>query len=320
MTYSPVTPPATIGFIGLGNMGFPMARRLAAAGYQLLVADLNAEAVKRFYEEAGPAAVGLVPTKLAETGAAAVGLVPTKLADIGERSRIVITMLPDGKAVRKVLMEPGGVVSGLRPGTILIDMSSCSPVDTRVLAQELKDKGIDLVDAPVSGGVIKAVSGGLAIMAGGDGDAIAACRPVLEQMGRVFNTGASGSGHAMKAINNFLSATTLAITSEAVIAGKKFGLDPNVVVDIINASTGRSNSSEHKFPTFILPEKYNSGFFLGLMAKDLRFAKALHEAVDAPHTFVDAISALYDEAERQLGFQADNCEIHRYLETYRRTS
>jgi 3-hydroxyisobutyrate dehydrogenase len=193
-------------------------------------------------------------------------------------------------------------------------MSSCSPVDTRVLAQELKAKGFDLIDAPVSGGVVKAVSGGLAIMAGGAADAIAACKPLLEQMGKVFNTGASGSGHAMKAINNFLSATTLAITSEAVIAGTKFGLDPKVIVDIINASTGRSNSSEHKFPTFILPEKYTSGFYLGLMAKDLRFAKALNEAVDAPNTFVNAISALYDAAEKELGFQADNCEIHRYLQ------
>ncbi|HEY0963790.1 MAG TPA: NAD(P)-dependent oxidoreductase [Pseudomonadales bacterium] len=301
MSYSSVTPPATIGFIGLGNMGYPMAKRLAAAGYHLLVADLNAESVEKF---------------CAETG----GLAATKLADIGERSRIVITMLPDGKAVRHVLMGEDGVVSGLRKGSILVDMSSCSPVDTRVLAQELKDRGTDLIDAPVSGGVVKAVSGGLAIMAGGDSDAIEACRPALERMGKVFITGASGSGHAMKAINNFLSATTLAITSEAVIAGQRFGLDPKVVVDIINASTGRSNSSEHKFPTFILPGKYDSGFFLGLMAKDLRFAKALHEAVDAPHTFVDAISALYDDAEKQLGFQADNCEIHRYLDTYRRTS
>jgi 3-hydroxyisobutyrate dehydrogenase len=151
-------------------------------------------------------------------------------------------------------------------------------------------------------------------MAGGNADAIAACKPLLETLGKVFMTGASGSGHAMKAINNFLSATTLAITSEAVIAGTRFGLDPKTIVDIINASTGRSNSSEHKFPAFILPKLYTSGFSLGLMAKDLRFAKALHEAVDAPHTFVDAISALYDAAERQLGFQADNCEIHRYLE------
>ena len=294
MSYATVTPPATIGFIGLGNMGYPMAKRLAAAGYQLHVADLNAEAVKKF---------------CAETGATAAD--PRTL---GAASKVVITMLPDGKAVRKVLMDANGAVSGLASGTILIDMSSCSPVDTRVLAQELKAKGFDLVDAPVSGGVVKAVSGGLAIMAGGEADPIAACKPLLEQMGKVFNTGASGSGHAMKAINNFLSATTLAITSEAVIAGTKFGLDPKVIVDIINASTGRSNSSEHKFPTFILPEKYNSGFFLGLMAKDLRFAKALNEAVDAPNTFVNAISALYDAAEKELGFQADNCEIHRYLE------
>ena len=138
-------------------------------------------------------------------------------------------------------------------------------------------------------------------MAGGDADAIAACKPLLENLGKVFATGASGSGHAMKAINNFLSATTLAITSEAVIAGTKFGLDPKVIVDIINASTGRSNSSEHKFPTFILPEKYNSGFYLGLMAKDLRFAKALNEAVDAPDTFVTAISALVKRCGARLG-------------------
>jgi 3-hydroxyisobutyrate dehydrogenase len=294
MSYASVMPPAAIGFIGLGNMGYPMAKRLAAAGYKLYVADLNADAVKKF---------------CAETGATA-----ADLKTLGASSTVVITMLPDGKAVRKVLMDANGAVSGMKAGTILVDMSSCSPVDTRVLSQELKAKGFDLIDAPVSGGVVKAVSGGLAIMAGGAADAIAACKSLLENMGKVFATGASGSGHAMKAINNFLSATTLAITSEAVIAGTKFGLDPKVIVDIINASTGRSNSSEHKFPTFILPEKYNSGFFLGLMAKDLRFAKALNEAVDAPNTFVNAISALYDAAEKELGFQADNCEIHRYLE------
>ncbi len=295
MSYVSVAPPAAIGFIGLGNMGYPMAKRLAAAGYKLHVADLNPEAVEKF---------------CAETGA----LATTKLAELGERSRVVVTMLPDGKAVRKVLMDQNGAVHGMKPGTILIDMSSCSPVDTRVLSQELKAKGFDLIDAPVSGGVVKAVSGGLAIMAGGEAEAIAACKPLLDNLGKVFATGASGSGHAMKAINNFLSATTLAITSEAVIAGTKFGLDPKVIVDIINASTGRSNSSEHKFPTFILPRTFNSGFYLGLMAKDLRFAKALNEAVGAPHTFIDAISALYDDAEKELGFQADNCDIHKYLE------
>ena len=295
MTNTSITPPATIGFIGLGNMGKPMAKLLAVAGYKLYVSDLNTDAVKTF---------------CAGTGATAA----RSLQQLGSVSRVVITMLPDGKAVRKVLMEPRGVVSSLQAGATLIDMSSSSPVDTRALAQELKAKGFEMIDAPVSGGVVKAVSGELAIIAGGDSSAIAACQSLLEKMGKVFAAGGSGSGHAMKAINNFLSATTLAITSEAVIAGEKFGLDPKIMVDIINASTGRSNSSEHKFPTFVLPRKFTSGFSLGLMAKDLRFAKALVDSVQSSNVFVDVISKLYDDAEANLGPMADNIDIHRYLE------
>ncbi len=295
MTVNALTPPSTIGFIGLGNMGYPMARRLCEAGFKLVVADLNQDTVNRFCSENS-------------------GLAATNLADLGRQSRVVITMLPDGKAVRNVLMAADGVVSGLQNGSVLLDMSSCSPVDTLVLAQQLKDLGFPLIDAPVSGGVVKAVSGGLAIMAGGDADTISALRPLLDPLGKVFLTGGSGSGHAMKAINNFLSATTMAITSEAVIAGEKFGLDPKTMVDIINASTGRSNSSEHKFPTFVLPRTFNSGFYLGLMAKDLRFAKALVDSVHTPNIFVDAISKLYDDAEAKLGPMADNIDIHRYLE------
>ncbi len=295
MTVNAITPPSTIGFIGLGNMGYPMAKRLCEAGFKLVVADLNQDTVNRFCSENS-------------------GLAATNLADLGRQSRAVITMLPDGKAVRNVLMAADGVVSGLQNGSVLLDMSSCSPVDTLVLAQQLKDLGFPLIDAPVSGGVVKAVSGGLAIMAGGDADTISALRPLLDPLGKVFLTGGSGSGHAMKAINNFLSATTMAITSEAVIAGEKFGLDPKTMVDIINASTGRSNSSEHKFPTFVLPRTFNSGFYLGLMAKDLRFAKALVDSVHTPNIFVDAISKLYDDAEAKLGPMADNIDIHRYLE------
>jgi 3-hydroxyisobutyrate dehydrogenase len=297
MNTQPVIPPATIGFVGLGNMGFPMATRLVAAGYKLIVTDLNGEAVQKF---------------CAETGS----LRAESLQHLGSLSCVVITMLPEGKAVRNVLMEGKGVVSTLQPGAILIDMSSCSPVDTRVLSAELKQKGFDMIDAPVSGGVVKAVSGELAIMAGGTDAAIGACRPLLEIMGKVFATGSSGTGHAMKAMNNFLSAATLAITSEAVLTGTKFGLDPAVMVDIINASTGRSNSSEHKFPTFILPRKFTSGFFLGLMAKDLRFAKALNEAMHTPGELLTAVSNMWDKAEAELGFHADNTEIHRYLEAH----
>jgi 3-hydroxyisobutyrate dehydrogenase len=297
-----ITPPAGIGFIGLGNMGYPMAKRLAAAGYALTVSDLNQDAVRKF---------------CAETGATAA----TSLAQLGAASQLVFTMLPEGKAVRKVLLgaaagESGDtVVQGLKPGAVLVDMSSSSPVGTRELAAELQQRGFALVDAPVSGGVVKAISGGLALMAGGDDAAIERARPALEVMGKLFKTGVSGSGHAMKAMNNFLSAATLAITSEAVITGQKFGLDPAVMVDIINASTGRSNSSEHKFPTFVLPRKFESGFFLGLMAKDLRFAKELADSMGSSHELLNTISAMYDKAEADMGFKADNCDIHRWLES-----
>lgn len=295
-----ILPPAGIGFVGLGNMGYPMAKRLAAAGYTLTVADLNQDSVQKF---------------CAETGAKAAA----SLQQLGAASQLVFTMLPEGKAVRKVLLGPGdggdGVMQGLKPGAVLVDMSSSSPVGTRELAAELQQRGFALVDAPVSGGVVKAISGGLALMAGGDDTAIERARPALEVMGKLFKTGASGSGHAMKAMNNFLSAATLAITSEAVITGQKFGLDPAVMVDIINASTGRSNSSEHKFPTFILPRKFESGFFLGLMAKDLRFAKELADSMGSSHELLNTISAMYDKAEGELGFKADNCDIHRWLES-----
>jgi len=293
---SSITPPAGIGFIGLGNMGYPMARRLAAAGYVLTVADLDQQAVQRFCTETGATAAA-------------------SLAQLGASSQLVFTMLPEGKAVRKVLLGEGdNVRQGLRPGTVLVDMSSSSPVGTRELATELQQQGFALVDAPVSGGVVKAVSGGLALMAGGDDAAIEYARPALEVMGKLFKTGMSGSGHAMKALNNYLSAMTLAATSEAVIAGQKFGLDPAVIVDVINASTGRSNSSEHKFPTFVLPRNFNSGFFLGLMAKDLRFAKELAESMGTSHELLNSISAIYDKAEDKLGFKADNLDIHRFLE------
>jgi 3-hydroxyisobutyrate dehydrogenase len=152
-------------------------------------------------------------------------------------------------------------------------------------------------------------------MAGGEKDLVEACRPVFAVMGKLFHTGGPASGHAMKAMNNFLSAGTLALASEAVITGAKFGLDPKVMVDIINASTGRSNSSEDKFPKFILPRTFNSGFYLGLMAKDLRFAVDLAKAEGTSFGFIDLLSGIYDKAEAALGFQADNTELYKYLES-----
>ena len=289
-------PPAAVGFIGLGNMGYPMAKCLVNAGYKLTVADLNTEAVEKFCQETG-----------AETAA--------DLKELAGKSDVVITMLPEGNAVRKVLMGDDGVVSGLREGTILIDMSSCSPVGTRKLAEELEALGFPLVDAPVSGGVYKAAEGALAIMAGGDKDVVEQCLPLLEVMGKPFQTGGPASGHAMKAMNNYLSAASLAIASEAVILGSKFGLDPETMVDILNASTGRSNSTEHKFPAFILPRTFNSGFFIGLMAKDLRLARELAESEGTSTDLLKMVSTMWDKAEAELGFNADNTEVYKYLES-----
>ncbi len=295
MTRINITPPATIGFVGLGNMGFPMASRLAAAGFRLTVADLNADAVTKFCAETG------------SKSAASLQL-------LGAACQVVITMLPEGKAVQKVLLGDAGVVSGLQPGAIVIDMSSSSPVGTRALAVQLSALGYPLIDAPVSGGIYKAAEGKISIMAGGEKDAIEQCRPLLEVMGKMFLTGGPASGHAMKAMNNYLSAASLAIASEAVITGTKFGLDPQIMVDILNASTGRSNSTEHKFPAFILPRTFNSGFFLGLMAKDLRFAKELAESMGTSHELLSVITNMWDKAEAELGFKSDNTEVYKYLE------
>lgn len=292
-----ITPPAAIGFVGLGNMGYPMAARLAAAGYKITASDLNKDTVKKFCEETG-------------AGAAA------SLKALGASSDLVITMLPEGKTVRNVLLgQKDNVCSGLKDDAVIVDMSSCSPVDTRELNADLLGMGFHLIDAPVSGGKYKAADGALAIMAGGREDLVEACRPVFEVMGKPFRTGGPASGHAMKAMNNFLSAGTLALTAEAVITGTQFGLDPKVMVDIINASTGRSNSSEDKFPKFILPRTFNSGFYLGLMAKDLRFAVDLAKSEGTSAGFIDLLSSLYDKAEAELGFEADNTELFRYLES-----
>ncbi|MDT8399036.1 MAG: NAD(P)-dependent oxidoreductase [Pseudomonadales bacterium] len=298
MVSKSVSPSAKIGFIGLGNMGYPMARNLVNAGYQLTVADLDQERLQRFCQETGSTA-------------------GNSLSALGAASQVVITMLPEGKAVRQVLLGNGGdaVVPGLAKGAILIDMSSSSPVGTRALGSELAALGYSLVDAPVSGGIHKAADGTLAIMVGGEPAVYEACQPLFAVLGKSFHTGGPASGHAMKAMNNYLSAATLTLTAEAVITGTRFGLDPKIMVDILNASSGRSNSSEQKFPAYILPRTFDSGFFLGLMAKDLRFALELAEAEQAPCELLRRLSHIYDAAEQELGFKADNTDIYRYLES-----
>jgi 3-hydroxyisobutyrate dehydrogenase len=289
-------PPERIGFVGLGNMGAPMAGHLAAAGYRLVVADANAAALERF-------------------GAAVQCQQAASLTELGRACRLVITMLPDGAAVRQVVLAEEGVAAALSPGSVVLDMSSAEPVGTRDLGRQLQPLGISLVDAPVSGGVKRALEGSLAIMAGGEPAAIARCRPVLARLGQLFCAGACGAGHAVKALNNYLSAVALAATAEAMLAGERFGIDPALMLEIFNHSTGRNTATEQKYPACVLPRSFNSGFGLGLMAKDLRIALALARSVEAPHKLLSECTALWSRAQEELGSGADNTELVRYLES-----
>jgi len=288
----PVRPPAALAFIGLGNMGAPMAARLVEAGYKVTGCDAAPAARERF-----AAIVGR--TSVADVAAAVAGM------------PVVITMLPDGKAVAAVVaaMRPH-----LAPGAIVVDMSSSDPVGTRALGAELAAAAIRLIDAPVSGGVKRAVDGSLAIMAGGEAAAIDAVEPVLSPMGRVvFRTGPLGSGHAMKALNNYVSGAGFVAAIEALRVGEAFGLDPSVMTDVLNASTGRNNSTETKVKQLVLSESYASGFSLGLMAKDIRTAERLAAAIGIEARLAERCAALWDEAAAALGPAADHTEIARHL-------
>jgi 3-hydroxyisobutyrate dehydrogenase len=291
-----IVPPARIGFVGLGKMGRPMARHLARAGYRVLAHDLDARALAHAREEAGAEA-------------------PGSLASIAERCEAVIAMLPDGHAVRAVTLDAEGLLAGFAPGSVLIDMSSSSPVGTRELGERLAARGVRMIDAPVSGGVRKAEDATLAIMVGGDAQTIERCRPVLEAMGKqIFLTGPLGSGHAMKALNNYVSAAGLAAAVEAVLAAARFGLDPGKVVDVLNASTGMNNSTLNKFHRYILSRAFDSGFSLDLMVKDLKTALEVAHSSGTPAPLAEACVAAWSEAQAALGPGLDHTAVARYWE------
>jgi 3-hydroxyisobutyrate dehydrogenase len=290
---APVHPPARVALIGLGNMGVPMAARLAGAGYRVVGHDAAAPGRERFAREVQG------------------GETATDLASAVRDAAVVITMLPDGKIVRAVVdaMRPH-----LSPAAIVVDMSSSDPVATRTLGEELIAAGIRFIDAPVSGGVKRAVDGSLAIMAGGDSATIDAVEPVLAAMGKsIFRTGPLGSGHAMKALNNYVSGAGLVAAVEALRVGQAFGLDPSVMVDVLNASTGRNNSTEVKLKQFVISETFASGFSIGLMAKDIRTADDLAAAMGVSAPLADSTATIWDEASRSLGSTADHTAVARYV-------
>jgi 3-hydroxyisobutyrate dehydrogenase len=281
-----------VGFIGIGNMGWPMAGHIAAAGHELTVFDVDADRRARFASEHNCRA------------ASSVGEIAA--------NEVTITMLPTGQIVRQALLEDegGAFAKALRPGALVIDMSSSEPMGTRELGKVLDREGVVLIDAPVSGAVPRAKTGTLAIMIGGDDKkAIERAKPLLLSMGKqLFETGPLGSGHAMKALNNYIAAAGYTAVAEALLIGQRFGLDQNVMVDILNVSTGRNFTTEVMIKEHVLGGKFATGFALGLMAKDVKIAADLGEAValDAPVSRL--VRERWAHAREKLGASRDTSE------------
>ncbi|MCO5091009.1 NAD(P)-dependent oxidoreductase [Bosea sp. (in: a-proteobacteria)] len=276
-----------IGFIGLGRMGVPMAARLVAAGFTVFGYDRVATAIERF------AAAGGSPAASAAEAAAA---------------DVVILMLPSSAVVNAVLADKAFALA-LRPGAVLIDMGSSEPLQSRRIHDELAGRGARFLDAPVSGGVRGAQKGALTVMVGASEADFAAMQPLLTHFGRVVHAGPVGAGHAVKALNNLLSATHLLATSEAMRASARFGLKPEVVLGIFNTSSGKSGSTETKWPNFVLTESYDSGFALELMLKDMEVAVDLASRLGVEAPLATRSVALWRAAKAALRDGADHTEI-----------
>jgi 3-hydroxyisobutyrate dehydrogenase len=277
-----------VAFIGVGNMGNPMAANIVKAGHQVIVVDSNTELAAQ------------VATEIGATASARV----SELSDVD----FIVTMLPDGKVVRSVALGEGGIASVAQRGTIVLDMSSSQPLITRETGAALAAKGITLVDAPVSGGVERAIKGTLTIMIGGDDPAaITKAKPILSCMGNtLFEVGKLGSGHAAKALNNVVAAGNYAVLAEALTVAKRYGLDQETLVDIVNVSTGQSFISTVVMKKFVIPKTFNTGFKVGLLAKDAAIAAELSEDLGGGTPFISMTGELWARARDTLGAGEDH--------------
>jgi len=209
-------------------------------------------------------------------------------------------MLPASPDVEAVVLGPKGVIDGAKPGNTVIDMSSSYPSSTKMICEQLAVKSIRMLDAPVSGGVKGAREGTLAIMVGGEEKDYEECRPIFEAMGKdIYYLGGTGAGHTLKALNNLCSACSMVITSETLVVTTKLGLSAEKVIDVINSSSGRSWSSQFKFPTFVLNNAFSSGFTIALMNKDLEIATSLGRELNIPMFVGAMVQQLYKCAVSQ---------------------
>jgi 3-hydroxyisobutyrate dehydrogenase len=244
------------------------------------------------------------------------GDAPDGLRELAARSAVIITMLPTSTIVRRVLAEgDDNILAGTRHGTVIIEMSSGEPAVTQELAEQVRALGGYVIDAPVSGGMPRAKTGQLAIMAGGDADVIDTMMPVLNAMGSsVLRTGSVGSGQAMKALNNLVSTGGFLIGVEALLIGQRFGLDPAVMVDVLNAATGMNNSTQKKFKQFVLSRSFDAGFTLELLLKDLSTALGVAGRTATPAPLSVLCKQMVAASVAMFGGQADHTEMARLAE------
>jgi 3-hydroxyisobutyrate dehydrogenase-like beta-hydroxyacid dehydrogenase len=283
----------TIGFIGVGRMGQPKASRLIAAGHPVVAYDIQGQAL----------------SAIANKGAATA----SSPAEVASRAEVVMVSLPLPAVVEEVAM---GISSGSRVKTY-VDLSTTGPRVAKEVAARLATRGITAIDAPVSGGVAGAVKGTLAVMTSGPKEVCEGLRPALEAIGKFFYIGPEpGMGQMMKLLNNLLSATNIAATSEAVVLGVKAGLDPHVMVDVINAGSGRNTASEDKFPRAILPRSFDMGFAMALMTKDVKLCLDEAEAQGVPMWIGQAVKQVWQYGLAQGGPEQDFTEIIRHMEKW----
>jgi 3-hydroxyisobutyrate dehydrogenase-like beta-hydroxyacid dehydrogenase len=274
-----------IGFIGLGKMGFPMARRLIEAGHQLVVFDQRTEAVD----------------KLLAMGAQGA----SSPKDVADRTETVLASLPSLQASLEVATGENGVSEGKRVKRF-VDLSTVGSHMAARIFDSLAKRNIVQLDSPVSGGVGGAEKGTLAVMVSGPRAEFELIKPALEVIGRVFFIGEKpGSAQTMKLANNLLSATAMVATSEAVVMGVKSGLDPSVMIDVINAGSGQNTASRDKFPRSILPRSFDFGFATGLMVKDVRLCLEEAKALGLSMEVAEAVGRLWEVVIREMGPESD---------------
>jgi 3-hydroxyisobutyrate dehydrogenase len=283
-----------VGFIGLGNMGAPMASHLAGAGFALTVSDTAPGVVERF-----------------------VAAHPGSAAAAGRQSfataEALILMLPTSEIVENVL-EGDGVADALPPGCLVIDMSSSEPLRTRALAARLQSRGLSMLDAPVSGGVRGARAASLSVLAGGAQEDLTRATPLLSAMaGTIIRVGDIGSGHAAKALNNLVSAATMSVTVEALVIAEAFGISADTMTKVLNSSSGRSNTSENKVAQFMTSGRFDSGFSLPLMAKDVGLAIGLARALDRPAEVSGHVADQWRRMAGQASPATDHTQIYTLL-------